>query len=593
VHPVVLGRALRGALGGALGAVLPLVAGPAPPASAAPSPPVPVAVRVAAQEPDRPGGVPPLAAPTAGSPLRGFDVTSGPYGPGHRGVDLAAGTGQPVLAPAPGLVRFAGRVDRSGWVSLEVAPDVVVSLGPLRPIAVRPGQALGRGAVLGRLGPGHGGLHVGLRVAGTYVDPLPHLVRFGPPRLVPLPERRDRAGGGARRLPVAAQARMAGAGPAPGVPAGEVAGARPPGRGGRVGRGGAPPARTGGRRSRALVRAFGGPVRVLAAQVRALHARLAVVGGAALAAGVLPAGVLGGLRAACGTQPLRARSRPPNANVVVGVAGLGSSSATARALDLPGLGFARDDVVYFSYRGLPAPGEPGLGSAYGPADTYRSLRAAAHRLYDQLTAVRAARPGRRVDLVAHSQGGLVAAYFLAYLYDPRDRLLPEVDHLVTLATPHQGADLATTATRLGGTVRGRLLLDRLAPLARLLGVDVPADSPAVRQLSEDSRLVTQLRARALRRATALRGGLDVVVTGRHGTRPGMPGRVTCASHGGVLRDGRVRAAVVATLADQPLPPPAPGDDRLPRLLGDALDRAGDQLRAVVERWASVPARRAR
>jgi len=638
VDAVVVRRALGVLLAHAAAAVL---AGPVPAAPARGGRPAagPPAVP-AAGRPDR---VPPLAAPVPGLPLRGFDATAGPFGPGHRGVDLAAGTGSPVGAPAPGVVRFAGRVGRTAWVSLEVAPGVVVSLGPLlQPVGVRAGRPVGRGAPLGRLGPGHDGLHLGVRVDGRYVDPLPHLVRLGRPRLVPLPgspPARGTGPGASAAGPAAAPPpagtgswprpggigpavapRAAGAGdglPAAGLVVGPSlgdTGARSlPGPGGRVGSprsggglvrslpapGGARlPARrrgAGGAGLAARVRAgsLGTPVRLLAGQVRALPARLAALGGAALSAAALGGGVsvgiLGSLRAACGTQALRARTRPPNANVAVGVAGLASSSETARDLDLTGLGFAPGDVVYFSYRGLPAPGDPGMEAAYRQVDTYGSLRAAAHRLYDQLAAVHAARPGRRVDLVAHSQGGLVAAYFLAYLYDPRDPLLPGVDHLVTLATPHQGADLATTVTHLRGTDRGRRLLRRLAPVARLLGFGVPADSVAVQQLAEDSRFIRQLRARVLVRATALRGGVDVVVAGRHGGRPELPGRVTCASHGGILRDGRARAAVVAALADQPLPPPAVGGDRLPRLLGGTLEEAEDQLGVVLERWAGVPA----
>ena len=48
--------------------------------------------------------------PLAGHPvvLRPFDPPASPYGPGHRGVDLAAAAGVAVLAPGPGVVRFAG-----------------------------------------------------------------------------------------------------------------------------------------------------------------------------------------------------------------------------------------------------------------------------------------------------------------------------------------------------------------------------------------------------------------------------------------------------------------------------------------------------
>src|SRR5690606_15665957 len=40
--------------------------------------------------------------------VRPFDPPTSPYGPGHRGVDLAAAPGQPVLAAAEGRIVHAG-----------------------------------------------------------------------------------------------------------------------------------------------------------------------------------------------------------------------------------------------------------------------------------------------------------------------------------------------------------------------------------------------------------------------------------------------------------------------------------------------------
>ena len=50
----------------------------------------------------------PMSPPPA--VVRGFEPPGSPYGPGHRGIDLAGRLGTPVLAVASGTVTFAGRV---------------------------------------------------------------------------------------------------------------------------------------------------------------------------------------------------------------------------------------------------------------------------------------------------------------------------------------------------------------------------------------------------------------------------------------------------------------------------------------------------
>lgn len=121
--------------------------------------------------------------------VAGFDAPAGPYAPGHRGVDLAAGVGQPVRSAGAGVVAFAGPVAGRGVVTVAhaggrrtsyepVAADVAVGAG------IAAGQRIGSvTAAAGHCLPGTC-LHWGLRVGETYVDPLTLL---GSPRVRLLP----------------------------------------------------------------------------------------------------------------------------------------------------------------------------------------------------------------------------------------------------------------------------------------------------------------------------------------------------------------------------------------------------------------------
>jgi murein DD-endopeptidase MepM/ murein hydrolase activator NlpD len=171
---------------------------PGPVASLVPvASPVPVAAPALGPGPSR---VPDLWMPVAGALVRGFDARAGPYGPGHRGVDIAAAVGETVRAPAAGRVVFAGQVAGTTWVSILVEPGVVVTLGPLLDPVADATQVRSRDPV-GRAAPGHPGaaggvaVHLGVRVDGVYVDPLGYLVDRPRPRLAPLLAPGGRSGG--------------------------------------------------------------------------------------------------------------------------------------------------------------------------------------------------------------------------------------------------------------------------------------------------------------------------------------------------------------------------------------------------------------
>jgi hypothetical protein len=131
-----------------------------------------------------PPPVPPLWMPVAGAVVRGFDIRAGPYGPGHRGIDIAASVGEMVRAPTAGRVMFAGPVAGTTWVSLLVAPGVLVTLGPVLDPPVT-AERVGRRAPVGRLGPGHalppaGPAPVGPAPVGPAPVGAPPVTRGGP-----------------------------------------------------------------------------------------------------------------------------------------------------------------------------------------------------------------------------------------------------------------------------------------------------------------------------------------------------------------------------------------------------------------------------
>lgn len=115
----------------------------------------------------------------AGRPavLRAFDPPAQRWLPGHRGIDLAGATGEPVRSVAPGTVSYSGQIAGVGIVSV-LHPDGLLST--YQPVLDRipENTAVGAGDRLGTLA-GTGGhcalrtcLHLGARRDQTYLDPL-------------------------------------------------------------------------------------------------------------------------------------------------------------------------------------------------------------------------------------------------------------------------------------------------------------------------------------------------------------------------------------------------------------------------------------
>jgi murein DD-endopeptidase MepM/ murein hydrolase activator NlpD len=132
--------------------------------------------------------VPVYRPPLAGAPVvvHPFDAPATPWAPGHRGVDLQAGAGTPVLAPAPGIVTFAGLVAGRPVLTLTHPDGLRSSLEPVEP-AVPVGTSVVAGQVVGMLVDSPAShcapaacLHWGVRQGSTYLDPWSLLVGPGP-----------------------------------------------------------------------------------------------------------------------------------------------------------------------------------------------------------------------------------------------------------------------------------------------------------------------------------------------------------------------------------------------------------------------------
>jgi hypothetical protein len=136
--------------------------------------------------------------PVEGAVITAYRYGGDPYAAGqHRGIDIAAAVGTPVVAATAGEVRFAGTAGASGLtVSIRTADGRFdTSYLHLSSIAVGRGDRLAAGERVGAVGTTgkrsapapH--LHFGVRDAGTdhgYHDPLAYLPP--PPAAEPRPE---------------------------------------------------------------------------------------------------------------------------------------------------------------------------------------------------------------------------------------------------------------------------------------------------------------------------------------------------------------------------------------------------------------------
>src|SRR5262245_47781571 len=94
--------------------------------------------------------------PVDGAVLRGFSFDHDhPYAAGeHRGIDIRAVVGEDVLAPAAGVVSFAGTVPSGGkTISIRTPSGRTITLLHLGSIGVRRGAPVDEAVVVGSAGP--------------------------------------------------------------------------------------------------------------------------------------------------------------------------------------------------------------------------------------------------------------------------------------------------------------------------------------------------------------------------------------------------------------------------------------------------------
>ncbi len=370
-------------------------------------------------------------------------------------------------AAADGEVVFAGAVGGSLHVVVLHADGVRTSYSFLQSIAVHRGDRVVQGEVVGT---SRDRLHFGARVGDAYIDPT-RLFAAGPPEvhLVPDDERRPASEAHERSGLLAGLGDLAGS--VVGSTADAVKWARD--------RAAAAP----GEAARQAWDNLARQVEELYGVVTYLHD---------LSPGVLVERELRTIadwyaqRGHCTSRHVAPAPLHPGEHLAVEVAGFDSSSHEVGIdrLDTSALGYGPGDVERFSYAGGTV-----LDNAYDPPITGQDIRLSARRLRQLLERLGRERPGLPIDLLAHSQGGIVARQALAMEADPGDGNLPPINSLVLLGVPNTGTDLATAAVMLGHRRSGALVED-------LVGVAMPdkadINGASIHQLAETSTLLARL-----------------------------------------------------------------------------------------------------
>jgi pimeloyl-ACP methyl ester carboxylesterase len=435
--------------------------------------------------------------PVGGVVVRPFVAPIAEYAAGHRGVDFTATSGTAVRAANDGTVSFAGTVAGALHVVVAHEGGIRTSYSFLASVDVDVGQQVVRSQVVGRAGgsgEGHGAgiLHFGVRIGDRYVDPmllfrprdLTQIVRLVPPE--ELASADDATAADERRELVEQLRDSFGCAicDATGWVGDRAEEAFQEGR-------------------RALEGALDEVDEQIEAAIDAAEnaLELAVEAAAEVRAAILStpvgllatdlvgagASLLGWFGRECDDAAPPANGRGGSGNVMLAVAGIDShqESPDARSMNLPArlLGYDKDEQYWYSYREN--------SDTYGPKDTRQDLRKSARLLAEQLKRAAKEQPGRKFDLVGHSQGGVVIALFLTEYYAGHESEYPPVENAVTLASPLDGTPLGTSGADIGRSPVGEAMLDLIGDAGE--GVFPPPNATSVRQLAEDSDVIKELR----------------------------------------------------------------------------------------------------
>ncbi|HMK12293.1 MAG TPA: peptidoglycan DD-metalloendopeptidase family protein, partial [Acidimicrobiales bacterium] len=405
---------------------------------------------------------PDYAPPVDGPVIDHFRPPPEKWAAGNRGIDYETVPGSPVKAAEEGVVEFAGQVGGTLHVVVRHPDGLRTSYSFLASIVVVEGQQVARGTVVGTAAAS---LHFGVRASDTYIDP--ELVLRGEAFSVHLVAAEGQTEAQRRLGEMVHDAIFDGDGgfAVPGLDiAGSVA---------------------------SWLRSAADPSEIM---------RLAIHYTAATSVPSHVAGVAVATwdwyrsRSHCTSgddvaRLLRQRARD---HLVILVAGFGSSSGSGAGIDgvdLAAAGVPAERVMRFSYRGGKTPASTGAPFAtidtttYTSLDSQAALEPAAERLSDTIAAVAAANPGSPIDVIGHSQGGVVALRGLQIA--AQQGALPAGTHLVTIASPHAGDTIATGADLLSVDPLHELALDEAERSLDQFADDVHDDGSA-RDLSSAS-----------------------------------------------------------------------------------------------------------